>query len=266
MSAVLAGVVLVAAACGPGGGGGVADGPSQSAAASAAPTVTGDVVVQAAASSTDAFVEIGDAFEAAHPGASVVLNVAGSQSLATQILDGAPADVFASADDAQMARVAAEGLVGSTPRVFATNELAIAVAAGNPLGITALEDLADPDVVLVLAAPEVPAGAYAARALDVAGVAVTPASLELDVRAALSKVELGEADAAIVYASDLVTAGDAVEGIPVPADVDVVAEHLIAVLAEAPNPDGAAAFVDHVLDPASQATLERHGFTGGAGR
>jgi molybdate transport system substrate-binding protein len=228
--------------------------------APAADGVGGEVVVLAAASLTDAFTALGERFEAAHPGAAVVLSFAGSQSLATQIIQGVPADVVASADVAQVQRVAAAGLVRGRTATFATNRLAIAVEAGNPRGVSGLADLADPGLVLVLAAPEVPAGRLAARALAAAGVEVTPASLEVDVRAVLAKVELGEADAGIVYASDLVTAGPSVEGVDVPEAADVRASYPIAVLAEAPNPAGAAAFVALVLSAEGQAVLAQHGF------
>lgn len=259
-------LALLAAACGTADRTAVEAPATASAAAADDPgddapaAVAGEVVVQAAASLTDAFDEVVAAFTEANPEAGVIVNYAGSQSLATQILEGAPADVFASANAAQMQVVADEGLLAGEPRVFATNALAIAVEAGNPFGITGLADLADPSLVLVLADPEVPAGDFAAQALEAAGVAVTPSSLEVDVRSVLSKVELGEADAGIVYTTDLVTAGDAVQGVAIPEEENVLASYPIAALADAPNPGGAAAFVDFVLSPAGQAILREHGF------
>jgi molybdate transport system substrate-binding protein len=222
--------------------------------------VAGEIVVFAAASLTEAFEDIASAFEAEHPGADVVLNLAGSSTLATQIVAGAPADVFASADTAQMDAVAGAGLA-EDPTTFAINGLEIVVEAGNPLAIEELEDLARDDVVLVLAAPEVPAGAFAAQVLDAQGVEVSPASLELDVRATLSRVELGEADAAIVYRSDVATASDAVEGIVIPDERNVAAEYPIATVTGSSNPDAAAAFVAFVRSDAGQRSLADAGFT-----
>jgi molybdate transport system substrate-binding protein len=223
--------------------------------------VSGELVVFAAASLTDAFDEVGAAFVEANPDVEVVVNHAGSQTLASQIGDGAPADVFASADTAHMEAVAAGGHLAGEADGFATNRLEIAVEAGNPLGIGGLADLADPDVVLVLPAEEVPAGRYARTALEAAGVGVTPASLERDVRAALSKVELGEADASVVYASDIVAADGRAEGVAIPAEHNVRATYPLAVLADAPNPTAAAAFVAFVLSEAGQRILASHGFT-----
>jgi molybdate transport system substrate-binding protein len=226
---------------------------------------TGEVadrlIVFAAASLTDAFDELGAAFVAANPDVAMVFNHAGSQTLASQITEGAPADVFASADTTQMDVVAdADDLAGDA-QVFTANRLAIAVEPGNPLGIGGLADLADPELVLVLPAEEVPAGQYARAALDAAGVDVTPASLEQDVRAALSKVELGEADASMVYASDVVASGGRADGVPIPAEENVPATYPIAVLADAPNPAAAEAFVAFVLSEEGQDILAAHGFT-----
>lgn len=218
-------------------------------------------MVFAAASLTDAFAELADAFAAEHPQLEVVLSLAGSQTLRSQINAGAPADVFASADATQLEAVADAGNLAGEPRLFTATELSIVVESGNPLGIAELADLSVPDVVLVLPAAEVPAGHYAREALDAAGVTVTPSSLERDVRAALSKVALGEADASIVYASDVAVAGDRVEGVEIPAEVDVRAVYPIATLAEAPNPAAADAFVSFVLSEEGQGILASHAFT-----
>jgi molybdate transport system substrate-binding protein len=222
--------------------------------------VSGELLVFAAASLTDAFDEVGAAFVEANPDVEVVVNHAGSQTLAAQISEGAPADVFASADATQMDAIADTGGVAGEPEIFTANRLEIAVEPGNPLGVGGLEDLADPDLLLVLPAEEVPAGRYARQALDAAGVEVSPASLEQDVRAALSKVELGEADASIVYASDLVGSDGRAEGVAIPAERNVPASYPIAVLADAPNPATAEAFVRFVLSDGGQEILADHGF------
>lgn len=221
---------------------------------------SGTITVFAAASLTDAFEALEAAFVDAHPGSEAVFNHAGSQVLAGQIMEGAPADVFASANPRHMAAVRDGGHVSGQPRAFATNELAIVVEPDNPLGIDGLHDLSGPDLVVVLPAEEVPAGDYARTVLADAGVDVAPASLEPDVRAALSKVALGEADASIVYSSDVVAADDRVTGVEIPPDVNVTARYPIAVMADAPNPAGAEAFVDFVLSDEGQAILSDHGF------
>ena len=217
------------------------------------------LTVLAASSLADAFDAVAQDFEAAHPGVDVRVSAAGSQQLATQVLEGAPADVFASADQAQMARVVNAGLA-TDPTVFAHNELAIAVAPGAP-PIGSLRDLEDPSIRVVLAAPEVPVGHYAREVLDTAGVEVAPISLEPNVRAVLSKVSLGEADAGIVYRSDLVAVETEASAVAIPRAQNVVAAYPIAVLADAPRPDLADAFVEHVLGRSAQARLAALGFT-----
>lgn len=219
------------------------------------------VTVFAAASLTDAFEELAAAFEQARPGSDVVLNLAGTQTLAAQLSEGAPADVFAAADSRHMAAVEERGLIEGQPRTFAGNRLAIAVEPGNPLGISGLSDLADPDLVVVLPEAEVPAGAYARDALSRAGIEVTPASLEPDVRAAQAKVSLGEADAAIVYTSDVAAADGRVTGVAIPDDVNVDATYPIAVVAGAPNREAAASFWAFVLGDEGREILADHGFT-----
>ncbi len=218
---------------------------------------TGTVTVFAAASLTGVFTELGAQLEA-DDGLTVQFNFAGSSALATQLAQGAPADVFASADRAQMAAVT--DLAGAEPEVFAGNVLQIAVPAGNPGGVTGLADLADPGRTVALCAPQVPCGAAAERLFDAAGLTAAPDTLEEDVRAALTKVELGEVDAALVYASDVASAGGAIEGIEFPEAEEAVNEYPICVLAAAPNPDAARAFVDLVLSDVGQAALEAAGF------
>lgn len=222
--------------------------------------VTGTVTVFAAASLTAAFTELGDAFEALHPDAQLVFNFAGSSALATQIGEGAPADVFASADMSNMTKLTEAGLNAAEPVVFTTNAAQIIVAAGNPLGISGVADLADPELIVVSCAPDVPCGTYAQEVFDKAGVSVTPKSLEENVKAVVAKVTLGEADAAIVYVTDVLGAADAADGVDIPAELNVVAEYPITVTREAPNPGAAQAFVDFVRSPAGQEILATFGF------
>ena len=222
--------------------------------------VEGEVVVFAAASLTDAFTELGAMFTEQHPDATATFNFASSSQLATQVTEGAPADVLASANQKQMDVVGDADLLDGESEPFTSNLLAIAVEPGNPLGVTGLADLADPELTLVLAAEEVPAGQYAREALYAAGVAVEPASLEVDVRAVLARVTLGEADAGIVYASDITSAGAEVEGVAIPEEDNVVAPYPIAVLTDASNPQGAAAFRELVLSGDGQAVLVEYGF------
>ena len=215
------------------------------------------LTVFAAASLVDAMEEVETAFEASHPGTDVVVSSAGSQQLAGQIRDGAPADVFVSADLRQLEAVA-DHLAGE-PRVVATNELVIAVATGNPRAIGGLSDLADRDLVLVLPAPDVPAGAYARSALSSARVEVVPDDLTPDVRGALSKVALGEADAAIVYSTDVAARADEVDAVRIDAQVDV--EYHGAVLQPSEYPELADDFLRFLADPqAGGAVLDDHGF------
>lgn len=220
----------------------------------------GDVRVSAAASLTDAFAEISSAFAAAHPGVHVVLNLAGSSSLRTQILDGAPVDVFASANPANMDQVVEAGEVSGRSHVFAHNRLEIAVPVGNPAGVRGLGDFADGALRLGLCAASVPCGDFARRALDKAGVTASLDTNEPDVRALLTKVELGELDAGIVYTTDVTAARGAVEGVAIPEAANVVAAYPIAVLSSAPHPAAARAFVDFVLSAEGRAILARYGF------
>ncbi|MGH8898994.1 MAG: molybdate ABC transporter substrate-binding protein [Egibacteraceae bacterium] len=255
---VIAVLLLLVAACGGGGAGRSAQTPASPSAASG--ELSGNLTVFAAASLTDAFDDIASAFKQAHPGVQIAYSFAGSQVLAGQIGQGAPADVFASASKAQMDVVVKAGRAAGAPRTFTGNVLEIAVEPGNPKGVRGLADLARPDLKVVLAAPEVPAGQYAAEALRKAGVEVKPVSLDNDVRSVSSKVQLGEADVAIMYHSDVVAAGDRVEGVEIPAGQNVPARYPIVALTGAPNPGAAAAFIDFVLSEEGQLVLRRHGF------
>lgn len=253
VSAVLVGLVLAAGACT-----GAGDEPAADEAGSN--PVTGKVTVFAAASLTDALTELGDAFAAAHPDVDVVFNFAGSSELVAQITDGAPADVFASANLDNMATLEGAEALRSDPVVFTTTQLEIIVGPGNPSGVSGLADLADPDVIVIACVPEVPCGRYANEVLANAGVSVSFKSLEQNVKAVVSKVVLGEADAGIVYATDVIAAGTAAEGVEIPADVNVIAEYPIATLEAAPNPIAAQAFVEFVRSADARVILESYGF------
>lgn len=216
------------------------------------------VIVFGAASLTEAFTDISAAFEEDNPGVDVSLSFAGTPDLVAQIEQGAGADVLASADETNMERIVKGNLAETEPQIFATNRLAIAVEPGNPKGINSLADLADPDLIVALTSPEVPAGRYAAQMLDEASVRAEADSLEVDVKAVLTRVSLGEADAGIVYATDVVAAGENVQGIEIPADQNVVARYPITVLAG--GSETAQAFVDFVLSAEGQGLLEASGF------
>lgn len=257
--AVPALVAVLVAGCAQGGA------PATSAPASTAavdPTpdgASGELTVYAAASLTTAFDELAARFEARHPGVDVQPVVYdGSSTLARQIIEGAPADVFASADEPTMQAVVDAGLAG-TPELFATNTLVIAVPSGNPGGVEDISDLADDGVTVVLCAPEVPCGAASRRLLANEGVTVVPASSEQNVTAVLTKVMAGEADAGLVYATD-VRGRTGVEAI-VPAGAEgVVNRYPIAALRDAANPGAAAAFTAFVLGPEGRAVLAGLGF------
>ncbi|WP_165065351.1 molybdate ABC transporter substrate-binding protein [Marisediminicola senii] len=222
-----------------------------------------DVTVYAAASLTESLGRIADRYEAANPGATVTLNFAGSSALAQQIMSGAPVDVFASASADTMRVVVDAGLADGDPVVFAGNTLEIAVPPGNPAGVSGLTDLANTALTIALCAPEVPCGAASTRVLDAAGITAAPDTLETDVRAALTKVELGEVDAALVYRTDVLAAGDAVEGIEFAGAADAVTDYAITRVMDAANPAAAAAFVDLVLGDDGRRVLADAGFTNG---
>jgi molybdate transport system substrate-binding protein len=216
-----------------------------------------ELTVFAAASLTDAFTQLGDEFTAAHPDVKVTFDFAASSDLATQVQQGAPADVFASADDTNMAKVAD---LTDQPITFAGNKLMIAVEPGNPKHITGLADLAANDLKVVLAAPEVPAGKYAQEALARAGVTVHPVSLEESVKGVVTKVSLREADAGIVYVTDVDAAQGRIDGVTIPEGQNVLATYPIATLTDGAHPDDAQAFVDLVLSAAGQKVLAGYGF------
>jgi molybdate transport system substrate-binding protein len=222
--------------------------------------VSGEVTVFAAASLTGAFTRIGKDFEAGHDGVKVTFNFAGSSALATQLDQGAPADVFASAAPKNMTDVSEAGGITGTPVTFVTNTLEIAVPAGNPARITSLSDFAEQDLKIALCAEQVPCGAASEKVFDAAGITAAPDTLEQDVKAVLTKVSLGEVDAALVYRTDVRAAADKVEGIEFPEADEALNTYPIAVCAKAPNPAGAKAFIDYVLSGEGRAVLTEAGF------
>lgn len=223
--------------------------------------LSGSVTVFAGSSLTDALTKAGDELKTRYPATNFVFNFGSSSTLATQIANGAPADAFASADESNMQRIVDANLTDGAPSLFATNRLAIAVAPGNPKKVASLADLARPGLVVLLAAPTVPAGKYALDSLTKAGVKVTPASQELDVRSVLNKVALGEADAGIVYVTDVLSAGARVGSIAVPEEQQVVARYPVAVIKGAKNTELARAFLDYLLSDEGQRLLAGFGFS-----
>ncbi|MEV6521590.1 molybdate ABC transporter substrate-binding protein [Longispora sp. NPDC051575] len=221
--------------------------------------VTGTVTVLAAASLTESFTAIGKEFEAANPGVKVTFSFGASSTLATQIVNGAPADVFAAASPATMKQVTDANLAVS-PTVFAKNQLVIAVPKGNKAGVRTIEDLAKPNLKVALCAAQVPCGAAATKALAAANVKVTPVTLEADVKAALTKVRLGEVDAALVYRTDAQAAAADVEAIEFTASAQAVNDYPIVAVTKAPNSAGATAFVTYVLSDKARAILTKAGF------
>jgi molybdate transport system substrate-binding protein len=240
------------AACGSGGG---------AAATSPSPTpMSGNISVFAAASLTASFNALGISFQTANPGVTVKFNYAGSPTLVTQIEQGAPADVFASADMTNMDKLTADGFTVGSSSIFAHNQLEIVVAPGNPKGITGLADLAKPGMIYITEAPTVPAGKYSLQVLASAGVKVTPKSLETSVTAVISKIELGEADAGIVYTTDVSAAGSKVSGVQIPPANNVIATYPIAVVKGTTNSVAANAFITYVLSAKGQSTFQSFGF------
>ena len=218
------------------------------------------VFVFAAASLTETFTSLGTTFESAHPGVEVKFNFGGSSALAQQITQGAPADVFAAASPATMRTVTDAKDASGEPKVFARNRLEIAVPPSNPGRVRAFKDLTDPKLKVVECAPQVPCGAAAIKALATAKLKVEPVSQEQDVKAALTKVQLNEADAALVYRTDVKSAGGKVKGIDFPEAAQAINDYPIATLAKAPQPDLADQFVQLVLSDQGKSVLTRAGF------
>lgn len=226
--------------------------------------------VFAAASLTDAFTELGTNFETVNPGVRVTFNFAGSQALRTQIEEGAPVDVFASANTKEMDMLIAGGYIApDAPQIFLTNRLVVILPADNPTGITTLEDLANPEIKLVLAAEEVPVGKYARQSLEqmnssfgadyMNNVLANIVSNEDNVKQVVAKVQLGEADAGIVYMSDVIAEPD-LKTIEIPTELNVIAAYPISSLTESANPELAEKFIEYVLSAEGQAVLAKWGF------
>ncbi|MGW8761030.1 molybdate ABC transporter substrate-binding protein [Streptomyces sp. NPDC055815] len=255
-AAVLTAALLVPlAACSSEDGTKDTDGSPASGSASSAPKA--DLTVLAAASLTDVFKTAGAAYEKSHPGTKLTFSFAGSQELVAQVSQGSPADVLVTADTKSMDKVKAET---GTPTVIAKNRLVIATGKGNPFKVDELKDLADTKLKVVLAAPEVPAGKYSKKVLDAQKITVKPVSQEPNVRAVLSKVELGEADAGLVYKTDAASAEDKVDAVEIPDAQNAIAQYPAAALKDSKNAEAAAAFVAWLSSPEGQKILLDAGF------
>jgi molybdate transport system substrate-binding protein len=220
------------------------------------------ILVFAAASLSAAFESMKEPFQVAHPATRLEINFAGTPQLVAQVEEGAPADVFAPADEPSMKRLIDGGFTAGPARTFARNRLEIVVEAGNPRKLAGLADLSRPQLKVALCAPAVPAGSYAREALGKADVAVSPASEEPNVKAIVSKVGLGEIDAGIVYATDVKAGGARVSGVAIPEAQNVDAAYPIAALQGGKNPSGGRAFADFVVSREGQRVLAAHGFRG----
>ncbi|MFS0731948.1 molybdate ABC transporter substrate-binding protein [Microbacterium sp. 1P10UB] len=258
--AAAAASALLLSGCASGAGAPSSSDASASSTAGPASALTGELTVYAAASLGTAFDEIATAFAQEYPGVDVRPVVYdGSSTLATQIVEGASADVFASADEKNMTKVADAGLVAGSAELFASNTLVIAVPTGNPAGIGGLADLARPGVSVVLCAAEVPCGAASQTLLSAQNVVVTPVSSEQNVKAVLTKVAADEADAGLVYATDVIGDADVDSIVPEGAD-EVVNRYPVAALSGAANPEAAAAFTAFVTGPSGRGILAELGF------
>lgn len=222
--------------------------------------LSGTVTVFAAASLKESFTTLGETFEAEHPGTKVSFNFGGSDTLAASITSGAPADVFAAASDKTMKVVTDAHDTAGTPAAFVRNRLAIATLPGNPKKIGSLKDLTTSGLKVALCAKTVPCGAAAQKALDASGLSLTPVSYEQDVKGALTKVELKEVDAAVVYRTDVKAAGDKVDGVEFPESAEAINAYPIAPLKNAPNAAAAKAFVALVKSAEGQKVLTAAGF------
>ena len=216
--------------------------------------------VAATSSLTEVFNDIGEQFMLANPDITIAFNFASSSDLALQISQGLPADVFASADVKNMAKVTDAGLLHGQPVAFATNSLEIVVEKGNPLFVDSLAQLATPGLLFVTCPIEVPIGGYTAEVLRNAGVTVTPASLEENVKGILTKVALGEADAGIVYRTDILAAGNSVTGVPIADNVNVTTKYLVGALRDSQNQDASQRFIIFLSSEQGQKIFSQFGF------
>ena len=224
------------------------------------PSTPSKIIVYAAASLKKSFTEIGNQFKTDNAGADVEFEFAGSSDLVTQLSQGAPADVFASADTANMTKAAQGGLLAGNPANFASNTLTIAVAPGNPKNITSFRDLAKPGLSVVVCAPQVPCGSATQKVEQATGVKLAPVSEESSVTDVLNKVLTGQADAGLVYGTDALAAGSKVSSVPFPESAAAVNTYPIAALKQSKNADLARKFVDAVTGPAGQKVLTANGF------
>ncbi|CAN5302177.1 molybdate ABC transporter substrate-binding protein [soil metagenome] len=224
------------------------------------PAAGGKLMVFAAASLKGTFTDISKQFSTDHPGVSVEFSFAGSSDLVTQLTQGAPADVFASADTKNMDKATAAGLLAGNPVNFASNTLTIAVAPGNPKQIVSFKDLTKPDTTVVVCAPQVPCGSATKRIEDATGVKLAPVSEESSVTDVLNKVTTGQADAGLVYVTDAIGAGDKVTSVPFPESSGAVNTYPIATLKQSADPALAKSFVDYVTSAAGQNVLSQAGF------
>ncbi|WP_425246039.1 molybdate ABC transporter substrate-binding protein [Streptomyces sp. NEAU-NA10] len=255
-----AAAVLALSACSSSGSDSASGKSGSSASASSSDELSGTVTVFAAASLKESFTTLGEEFEKEHPGTKVTFSFGGSDSLAASVTGGAPADVFASASPRTMKIVTDAGDAEGTPAVFARNQLEIATLPGNPDKVSSLRDLTKSGLKVVLCDKEVPCGAAAQKALEASKLQLTPVSYEQDVKAALTKVELKEADAAVVYKTDVHAAGDKVEGVEFPESADAVNDYPITLLKDAQNVEAAKAFIALVRSAEGQKVLTEAGF------
>ncbi len=233
--------------------------PGAAASSSASPSLSGGITVFAAASLTESFTELGKQFESANPGTKVTFSFAASSALAMQINSGAPADVFASASQKNMDQVVTAG-GASGSKVFAKNVMEIATPPSNPANVASVNDLAKSTVKTALCQPQVPCGSVAQQVFTNAKITVKPVTLEPDVKSVLSKVQLGEVDAGVVYVTDVKAAGAKVKGVQIPTDVNASTDYPIASLTKSANAALASAFEDFVLSPAGESVLSAAGF------
>ncbi|WP_371646168.1 molybdate ABC transporter substrate-binding protein [Streptomyces mirabilis] len=234
--------------------------PKSDTSASSSPKLSGTVTVFAAASLKESFTTLGKEFEKANPGTKVTFNFGGSDTLAASITGGAPADVFAAASPKTMAIVTDKKDAATTPATFVRNQLEIATLPGNPDKVASLKDLTKSGLKVVLCDKTVPCGAAAQKALDASKLKLTPVSYEQDVKGALTKVELKEADAAVVYKTDVKAAGVKVEGVEFPESAKAINAYPIALLKDAPNTEAAKAFIALVQSAEGQKVLTAAGF------
>ncbi|OEI67309.1 molybdate ABC transporter substrate-binding protein [Curtobacterium sp. ER1/6] len=257
---LVAGLALTACSTGSPSGGTAASGTGSPSSSASGAAPTGTITVFAAASLQRTFTELGTQYEQDHAGTTVRFSFAGSSDLVSQITNGAPADVFASADEANMAKLSTTDLASGWPRDFATNTLEIAVAPGNPEHIRGLRDLTASGVQVVTCAAPVPCGAATAKVEQAAGVELRPVSEEQSVTDVLGKVESGEADAGLVYVTDVEGAGGGVDGVPFAESAKAVNTYPIGVLKESTNPELAASFAAYVRSDAGRKVLADAGF------